>query len=281
MKIECPKCHNSLECESKWCGQKAQCPYCSNKFIITEIMLEPIASKGGSKWLRALLALLCIAAGVGLGHVLFAPGGKAGSPLKTAPETATASTEIKKSDAAEVAADAAVDAPADAKTEKSDATAENNTETSRTGEQSSEEATISAEGDNYTYEYYDGVYVPYYRGYYYIGGAWVWHGHGKAPFPPPRVRPILRTAPVPVKSPTAKAVPAKTRQSSQTTARVVKNNPAPVKAAPTKTVQDNPIPDRPATNSSAPAKQLRVKRAPAKSAPRHGGGRSSAPRGRR
>ena len=38
MKIsfECPMCHNSLEGESEWCGQKAQCPYCQNEFVIPE-----------------------------------------------------------------------------------------------------------------------------------------------------------------------------------------------------------------------------------------------------
>ena len=46
MKIECPKCHNLLEVDSTWCGQKAECPYCQNNF---EIPLCEEANKSNIK----------------------------------------------------------------------------------------------------------------------------------------------------------------------------------------------------------------------------------------
>ena len=71
---------------------------------------------------------------------------------------------------------------------------------------------ITPENGNYTYAVYDGVLLPYYKGYYFIDGVWVWRGPGKPPIPPPRFRPIL-----PARNP--KAAPVK---------------PAPVKRAPVK-----------------------------------------------
>ena len=76
-----------------------------------------------------------------------------------------------------------------------------------------EKTVTPAEGD-YTYVEYDGEIVPYYRGYYYIGGVWVWRGPGRPPFPPPKFRPVLRK-PVPAKNPAAgKRVPARSVKSS-------------------------------------------------------------------
>lgn len=73
---------------------------------------------------------------------------------------------------------------------------------------------VSPEAGGYTYVEYDGVWVPYYKGYYFINGVWVWRGSGKPPFPPPRFRPRLRAKPpVPVKpvtkAPVKKAAPVK------------------------------------------------------------------------
>ena len=99
MKIECPVCHNALECESEWCGRKAQCPFCENCFVITETMLEPVASKSKSKWRCAWLgaaAVFCLAAGVGVGHFLFASGAEFESNRATAPKTVTADAETGK-----------------------------------------------------------------------------------------------------------------------------------------------------------------------------------------
>jgi len=42
---------------------------------------------------------------------------------------------------------------------------------------------------DYTYVDYEGEIVPYYSGYYYIGGVWVWRRPGRPPFPPPNFRP--------------------------------------------------------------------------------------------
>ena len=159
MKIECPVCHNALECESEWSGQKAQCPFCKNKFIINDIMLAPAASAGRSKWIGVLsgaAAVLCVAAGLGLGHVLFAPDAKPGSGQAAAPETATAVAEDASSAATEVAMEKTVEA-APAATENAAAVTdesitENNAEASQESEQSSEETTVSAEDGNYTYE---------------------------------------------------------------------------------------------------------------------------------
>ncbi len=79
--------------------------------------------------------------------------------------------------------------------------------------------------EDYTYVEYDGDIVPYYRGYYYIGGVWVWRGRGKPPFPPPKFRPgnpgarvaaprpAARTA-APVKSAPVKRTPVKAPKST-------------------------------------------------------------------
>lgn len=49
---------------------------------------------------------------------------------------------------------------------------------------------IAPEDGGYTYVEYEGAWVPYYRGYYYINGVWLWRHHGKPPFPPPHFRPV-------------------------------------------------------------------------------------------
>ena len=98
-----------------------------------------------------------------------------------------------------------------------------------------DDGATSPEEGNYTYEEYDGVVVPYYRGYYYISGAWVWHGHGPAPFPPPHFRPRLRRphhGPAP-----AKAAPAKNAPAKNAPAKAAPGKTAPTKAAPVKRTQ--------------------------------------------
>lgn len=45
MQIECPICHKSLEAESKWSGQKAQCPYCKSVFYTPDVAVK----NGGKK----------------------------------------------------------------------------------------------------------------------------------------------------------------------------------------------------------------------------------------
>lgn len=52
-----------------------------------------------------------------------------------------------------------------------------------------EEDYTSPEDGDYTYVEYEDAYVPYYKGYCYISGAWIWRGHGMATFPPPKFRP--------------------------------------------------------------------------------------------
>lgn len=93
---------------------------------------------------------------------------------------------------------------------------------------------ISPDLGDYTYEEYGGVLLPYYRGYYYIDGVWVWRGHGKAPIPPPRFRP--RPAPKPgAGKPTVPAAkPVSARPSSgvpSSSARSVSASPAPARTA--------------------------------------------------
>ena len=120
------------------------------------------------------------------------------------------------------------------------------------------EETVSAEDGNYTYVEYEGESVPYYRGYYYISGVWVWHGRGTAPFPPPNFRPVVRS-PQPAAANAAvpaKAVSAKATQSLTTPAKTTSTKAAPAKATSAK---------------STPAKA-----APAKSAPRRSGGHAPA-----
>ena len=68
-------CHNTLEGESEWCGQKAQCPYCQHDFVIPEATPEngtptapeqpPTPKKRSHKWLyisSATLFMLCLLA---------------------------------------------------------------------------------------------------------------------------------------------------------------------------------------------------------------------------
>jgi len=127
------------------------------------------------------------------------------------------------------------------------AATDENKAAARTGDgQSAEEATLSAEEGDYTYEYYEGDSVPYYRGYYYRGGSWVWGGSGVATFPPPQFRPVLRSG-------TAKP-------------KAVRGSSTPVKAVSSKPVASKPV---------------RVKRTPAKSVRHGGGGKASAPKGPR
>ena len=293
MKIECPMCHKALECESQWCGQKAQCPYCKNKFIVTEIMLDPVASRNKAKWRYAFLgaaaAVLCIAAGLGLGRVFFGPRTPTAVPENANAVAAVSSTSqthyvhagVSAAPAAVV--DGAVDAPSAPATEAaSDATAaaakdENNTAASQVSEQSTEE--VSAEDGDYTYEYYEGESVPYYLGYYYVGGVWVWHGHGRPPFPPPHFRPVPK--PHSAKHAPAKAASTKPASAKGAPGKSVKSSPVPAKTTssapvPAKPVENNQVPEQP-----APAKPVRVKRSTVRSVPHHGGGRVSAPRGLR
>ena len=53
MKIECPICHNVLEGKPEWHGKKAQCPYCRNKFFISDAAPEaatlPAADPGARR----------------------------------------------------------------------------------------------------------------------------------------------------------------------------------------------------------------------------------------
>lgn len=282
MKIECPICHKSLECDSGWCGQKAQCPFCGNKFVISEIMLKPAAPKGRSKssWVwAAAAAVLCVAAGVGLGHLLFGTSpilkpelnttieAKAESVRTTAPETGTADAEVSTAGANEKSESSAA---ADA------ATDENNTDASQASEQSSEETTTD-DDETYTYKYYDGEWVPYYRGYYYIGGVWVWRKRGRAHFPPPRIRPALHSIKSPAKTAAVKTAPAKVVKSKPAPAKTASSRPAATGHSTTK-----PTASRPGPYKSVPAKSTTpVRRTTVRSTPHHGGGRVSAPRGPR
>ena len=80
---------------------------------------------------------------------------------------------------------------------------------------------ISPDLGDYTYEEYDGVLLPYYRGYYYIDGEWVWRGSGAAPIPPPKFRP--RPAPKPG---AAKAAASAARPVSSSSAAGLQSSPA-------------------------------------------------------
>ena len=297
MKIVCPTCHRSLECESGCCGQKAQCPFCGSKFVITEIMLKPAVSAGRSKWRHVwsgAAAVLCIAAGLGLGHQLFGAGARSEPALATAQKTASAEEEAAtakaetvtaNANAETVTAEAEKSAPADdANKDVADATAaatdENKTDESQSGEQNAEDTTTDDDDDGeYTYEYYDGAYVPYYRGYYYIGGAWVWRKHGRPPFPPPRFRPALRSIKSPARHTATKTAPAKAAvvKGSRTPAKAVSSRPAATRHSTTK-----PAASRPGPYKSAPAKSTTpVRRTTVRSTPHRGCGRVSAPRGPR
>ena len=144
MKIECPVCRKVLECESEWCGQKAQCPFCKNKFVITEIMLNTPAAGGGSKWRcvwPVAAAVLCLAAGLGLGRLLFGPGGVFGLGRTTATENAPVSATTGKS---AVAAEKSAATTGKAAVAAAAVTDENNIQASRTNGKSSEETTTAA-----------------------------------------------------------------------------------------------------------------------------------------
>ena len=105
-------------------------------------------------------AVLCVAAGVGLEHFFLGPWTKSLSDQAAVAATSKTATD-------------------------DNAAAENNTEVSQASEEDSEDTTLSAEEGNYTYQYYDGEWLPYYRGYYYRHRAWVWCGDGRPNFPPP------------------------------------------------------------------------------------------------
>lgn len=292
MEIRCPECHKVLACESQWCGQKAQCPYCGNKFVITEIMLEPAASAGKSKWrfLRsAAAAVLCVAVGTGLGHLLFAPGGKSCAttikPLLTDNQDVAVETTAPKTAESAVAEAEKIAPPDDAAQNSGNATAaatddaaaadENNADASQASEQNSEDAADDTDDENYTYKYYDGEYIPYYRGYYYIGGVWVWRKHGRAPFPPPRVRPTLRSIKSPVEAAAVKSAPAK-QTGKPAPAKPTASRPAATRRSTTKPAANRPGPFKSNIKSPTP-----VKRSQVRSMPQPGGGRVSVPRGPR
>ncbi len=110
---------------------------------------------------------------------------------------------------------------------------------------------ISPDLGDYSYEEYDGVLLPYYRGYYYIDGVWVWRGRGKAPIPPPKFRP--RPAPKPgagkAAAPAAKPVSAKSSAGlNSSSARSVSSSPAPARTVapkPARTVRTPKAPKAP------------------------------------
>ena len=190
---------------------------------------SPVIGSGKAKRRRVLTvtaAVLCIVAGAG--WVRDVPVGST-ITLAAAGSTETAAVSAADADSA--------------------ATTEDDTETAQdSSDQSDEETTDDSEAGSYTYVYYNGACVPYYRGYYYIDGAWVWSRHGRAPYPPPKFRPALATS-----------------------AKAVQSRPGPV----AKKVSSHKA-------KSASVKASKVKRTPAKSTPHHhGGGRSSAPRPRR
>lgn len=111
--------------------------------------------------------------------------------------------------------------------------------------------TLNPDLGDYSYEEYSGVLLPYYRGYYYIDGVWVWRGHGKAPIPPPKFRP--RPAPKPgagkAPAPAAKPVSAKSAAGLQSSSpRSVSATPAPARTVapkPAHTVHASKAPKAP------------------------------------
>ena len=90
---------------------------------------------------------------------------------------------------------------------------ENNTKetTTTVTTTTTESKEVSPEDGGYTYVEYEGTWVPYYKGYYYINGVWLWRRPGKPPFPPPHFRPVPRHKPLPkpAPKPASKPVPAK------------------------------------------------------------------------
>jgi cytoskeletal protein RodZ len=125
-------------------------------------------------------------------------------------------------------------------------------------------ATTPEDGD-YTYADYNGDTVPYYKGYYYIDGAWIWPGRGPATVPPPKFRPAVRS-----------------RNANPAVNTTAHPKSAAVNSAPATTA----APRSGAGQPTAPAKRDRVRKSQGKkaaappAAPR-GGGRPSAPRGPR
>ena len=103
---------------------------------------------------------------------------------------------------------------------------------------------------SYIYVEYDGVRVPYCRGYYYIDGVWVWRGPGRATRPAPRFRPV-QTHRLP-----------QTAQAAARSRYYASNRSSAARASHAR------------TSSS-------LKRTRTKSAVRHSGGRAAAPRGPR
>ena len=91
-----------------------------------------------------------------------------------------------------------------------------------------EDAAVDSTDEEYTYVEYEGDTVAYYKGYYYIDGAWVWRGPGRPPFPPPKFRPEPPVKPA-VGSVPAKAAPAKTKTKPAKASRV---KSAPRRSAP-------------------------------------------------
>jgi len=83
------------------------------------------------------------------------------------------------------------------------------------------------DGGEFSYADYNGTQVPYYKGYYYVDGNWMWRGAGKPGFPPPQTRPGMQPRPG------------------------TQPNPASVKSAPVKSAP------KPASVKRAPAKAPR------------------------
>ena len=112
--------------------------------------------------------------------------------------------------------------------------------------------TISPDYGDYTYEEYGGVLLPYYKGYYYIDGAWVWRGSGVAPIPPPKFRP----------HPAPKAGAAKAAAS----AKAVSAKPtAGLRSSPAKTASGV---SAPLTAAPIPPRTVRAPKAPKAKAPK-------------
>ena len=73
MKMDCPKCHSTLEFGAEWCGQQMRCPYCEETFDVPAIAVSdapPPEKKRGLKWVYISLVaviLVCLGVGIGLG----------------------------------------------------------------------------------------------------------------------------------------------------------------------------------------------------------------------
>ena len=67
MRTECPICHQALEVDPEWLGQRAQCPCCGEEFTVTrEIRYsEPIQYYRTPIWRRvaAIVVILALAGG--------------------------------------------------------------------------------------------------------------------------------------------------------------------------------------------------------------------------